>query len=106
MEMVKVENLEIGDEIIIPVNSELRYLRVLKHPRTGKRKDYRTQASLYTAVKCSTKMDVVEHSRTYGNQQVHRWKVKTYEFTPENHNTAISVDLNYKDILLVRKSDI
>ncbi len=31
---------------------------------------------------------------------------KTYIFTPEDHNTVINVDLNYKEILLVRKSDI
>ena len=106
MKIVKVEDLEIGDEIVIPVFSGFRYLRVLKQPKTGKRKHYTTQAFLYTAVKCSTRMDIVEHSRTWGNGQVHKWKQKTYMFTPEDHNTVMSVDLNYKDILLVRKSDI
>jgi hypothetical protein len=106
MKIVKVEDLEIGDEIVIPVFSGFRYLRVLKQPRIGKRNDWITNALLYTSIKCSTKIDVVEHSKTWGNGQVHRWKKKTYIFTPEDHNTVMSVDLNYKDILLVRKSDI
>ena len=106
MEIVKVEDLEIGDEIIIPVLSGFRYLRVLKQPKTGKRNHWITNAPLYTSVKCSTKIDVVEYSRTWGNGQVHKWNKKTYRFTPEDHNTVINVDLNYKEILLVRKTDI
>jgi hypothetical protein len=106
MQIVKVEDLEIGDEIVIPAFSTLRYFRVLKQPKTGKKKHWMTNDPLYTAVKCSTKMDLVAQFRTWGNGQSHKWTKKTYRFTSDDHNAEMSVDLNYKDILLVKKRDI
>lgn len=106
MELIDVKDLEIGDEIVISSGSSFRYLRVMRQPRIGKRVHWHTKAPMYTAVKCSTRIDVTQHSRTWGNGTVHTWDEKKYIFTPEDHNAEVSVNLNYRDILLIKKANV
>ena len=49
LKLIKISELEIGDEIIISSYSNLKYLKVIKLPKlkTGSWRDY------YTNVKCS-----------------------------------------------------
>jgi len=106
MEIIDVKDLEIGDEIVISSGSSFRYLRVMRQPRIGKRVHWHTKLPLYTAVKCSTRIDVTKQSRTWGNNQVHTWDEKKYIFTPEDHNAEMSVNLNCRAILLIKKANV
>lgn len=106
MELIDVKDLEIGDEIVTSSGSSFRYLRVMRQPRIGKKVHWNTKLPLYTAVKCSARIDVIKRSRTWGNNQVHTWEEKKYIFTPEDHNAEISVDLNCRNVLLIKKANV
>ena len=106
MELIDVKDLEIGDEIVVSSGSSFRYFRVLRKPRTGKRLHWITKAPMYVAVKCSTRVDVTKQSRTWRNGDVHTWEEKKYVFTPEDHNTEMSVNLNCRAILLIKKANV
>lgn len=102
--LVEVKDLNVGDEILISVNSQFRYLRVLKQPRVGKRLHWKTKQPLYTAVKCSTRMENVNHTWTShsGKQLVRTYR--EYIFTDIDHNTELTIDLNHRGIFLIRKT--
>lgn len=87
MELVKVEDLEIGDEILLSCQGCFKYARVVRKPMVGKGTHWRTNTPMYKSVKCSLNRD-----------ENGAWK-----FTPDNHNFEQYLDLNYRDILLVRR---
>lgn len=88
MELVKVEDLEIGDEILLSCQGCFKYARVVRKPMVGKNTHWRTNAQLYKSVRCSLNRD-----------ENGLWK-----FGPDNHNFEQYIDLNYRDILLVGRS--
>lgn len=101
--LVEVKDLEIGDEIIISVNSHFRYLKILSQPKVGKKVHWRTKAPLYAAVKCSTRIEDVDY--TYNNHlgnPVTR-TYKEYKFTDQDHNTELRLNLNDRGIFLIKK---
>ena len=106
MELIDVKDLEIGDEIVISSGSSFRYLRVMRQPRIGKKVHWHTKLPLYTALKCSARIDVTQRSRTWGSGTVHTWDEKKYIFTPEDHNAEVSVNLNCRAILLIKKANV
>jgi len=92
--LIKVEDLKEGDEIIISSHANLKYLKVLRTPQTGKHTHWKTGAPLYKAVKCSI------------NQQVHTgvgYSFKSFVCTPDDHNGVFYKDLNDRDIWLVKR---
>lgn len=82
---VLFEDLQIGDEIIIPSNSNLRYLKVLKKNRKS-----------YT---CSTLKGKVDIHSDYA------FKDKLLEPDVSKHNSTFHLldEGNYRDIWLVRR---
>jgi hypothetical protein len=105
MRLVEIKDLEVGDEILISCQSCFKYLRVLKKPVIGTRIHWSTQQPCYKSVKCSTKrvdkvITWVRNSKTYSRT------VKEWEFTPEDHNVTIFVNLTDKQILLVNKDNL
>jgi predicted transcriptional regulator len=102
--LVEVKDLEIGDEIMISVNSHFRYLKVLKQPRISKKVHWRTKVPLYTAVKCSTRIEDVNYTyNTHTGATINR-TYKEYKFTDEDHNTIMNINLNNRGIFLIKKS--
>lgn len=121
--MIKVEikDLQEGDEIIVASGSNLKYLKVLKNPALSDKKGWMksvndegyfkwdNNAAKYKALLCSTKVDEVTYK--YGGWQGAPDRFKTYKkyiFEPdiEKHNKRVSIDLNNKDILLVKRKEI
>src|SRR5665811_14384 len=104
--IVEVSDLEIGDEILIGAGSRIRTLIVAKKPEvktTGVNKNW------YKAVRCTSKAIITEFPRKrydyiakthvdYTN------KVKNWIHSFEDHNMRISMDLNYKDIWLIKRN--
>jgi hypothetical protein len=102
MELVKVEDLEVGDEILISCQSYFKYLRVLRKPAASLKKHWRTGGTVYKSVKCSTRRDDIQQAYVHNNQT--RYYVNTeWKLTPDNHNFEQYVHLNDRQILLVRK---
>ena len=95
LKLIKVSELEIGDEIIISSYSDLKYLKVLKLPKlkTNNWGDY------YTNVKCSIKQE--HHISKWGKQT----NVNFFETDTSKHNSIIYKNLNNRHILLVKREN-
>ena len=95
LKLIKISELEIGDEIIISSYSKLKYLKVIKLPKlkTDSWRDY------YTNVKCSIKQE--HHISKMGKQT----NVNSFETDTSKHNSIIYQDLNNRDILLVKREN-
>ena len=95
LKLIKVGELEIGDEIIISSYSNLKYLKVLKLPKlkTNKWGDY------YTNVKCSIKQE--HYLNRWGKQR----NTNFFETDISKHNSTIYKDLNNRHILLVKREN-
>jgi hypothetical protein len=102
---VKIEDLQIGDEIIVPYASALKYLKVLRAPQIGKSKSWRPNVVRYKNVKCSTKAEITETKwKDYsGRDRVSKSTI--YICSPEEHNIEVFQDLNYKTIWLVNRKN-
>ena len=94
LKLIKVDELEIGDEIIISSYSNLKYLKVVKLPKlkTGSWKDY------YTNVKCSLLKKIMKN-RNF------EWNAFPFEQDVTKHNSIIYQDLNNRHILLVKREN-
>ena len=95
LKLIKVNELEIGDEIIISSYSKLKYLKVLKLPKlkTSRWGDY------YTNVKCSIKQ---EHRVSRLGKNIN---INIFEPDVTQHNSVIYQNLNNRDILLVKREN-
>lgn len=95
MREVKIEELEVGDEIVIACQAYFKYLRVLVKPSIGKHVHWSTKRPMYRSVKCSTRRDIVDVGNGYTRTQ--------WIFTPEDHNTNQYIDLECRQVLLVNR---
>lgn len=103
MQEVKIQDLEVGDEILISCQSHFKYLRVIKQPTTGDRLHWRTKQPLYKSVKCSTRREEENVTYVY-NGATRTYKEITYLFTPEDHNHTVYADLEHRQIILIKKN--
>jgi len=121
--MIKVEikDLQEGDEIIVASGSNLKYLKVLKNPALSDKKGWmksvddegyftwNQEAIKYKSLLCSTRIEEVTYKFRGWRGAPDRFKTyKSYIFEPdvEKHNKRVSIDLNNKDILLVKRKGI
>lgn len=117
MKLVKLKELEIGDEIIISGNSNLKYLKVLAKPTLGNKNLYqgvidettnsgwnlKVVGKKYKAVRCSIRQDEISYRNIGGFQRIHKKYV--FETDVSKHNKKISIDLNSRDIYLVKREE-
>lgn len=121
MKKVTIEELQEGDEIIVASGSKLKYLKVLKNPILSNKKgwmidvddegyfEWVENATKYKVLLCSTMVDEVTYKYRGWQGAPDRFKTyKRYIFEPdiEKHNKRVSIDLNNKDILLVKRKEI
>ena len=98
--LVKVEELLEGDEIIISSNSNLKYMKVLKTPTISKtKKSWKTGLPLYIAGRCSIRQDSIKSP--YHKDYFYKDYIFEQDITKHNHK--ISIDLEYRDIFLVKR---
>ena len=115
--LIKQEDLQIGDEIIIGSNGNLKYLKVLKLPRfkdnkgwervynvLTKRFDWNQTAPRYTSARLSIRQD----SYTYkSNSGIDVNKTKyVFEQDVTKHNKKININLTGRDIFLIKRNDL
>jgi hypothetical protein len=103
---IKVESLKIGDEVLIPSNSNLKYLKVLKEPQLQKSLDWRGN-TYYKSIRCSVGGIRHTKTRTRYNGELVNYTNTDYELDTNvnNHTLKINVDLNHKDIWLVKREN-
>jgi hypothetical protein len=83
-----LDEIQVGDEIIISANSNLKYLKVLRLPI---KKDS-------TTFKVSLK-------REDRGGPGWSWKVNVFEQEISEHNEVMYQDLRYRDIFLVKREN-
>ena len=103
MEIVKIQDLEVGDEIVISCQSYFKYLKVLRKPSFSGKTHWNTGAPLYKTVKVSTRRDSVPRSHVR-NSITYTYHDYTWTFTGEDHNFTQYIDLDYRQLLLVKKN--
>ena len=110
MQLITIDEILVGDEIVISGNSNLKYLKVLKKPvfkgNNSWRKDFETlswkkDAPTYSSIRCTTRQDTIEYQTRTGAKA--NYKEYVYEPDISKHNIRINVDLNGRDILLIRR---
>ena len=106
--LIKAEDLQVGDEIMISCQSYFKYLRVLTPPTMSKTKtSWRTKKPMHANFRCTTRQEeVLSYSYTDSAGKVHNRMQKTWIHTPEDHNLRVSVDLNSRQIWLVKRETI
>jgi len=103
MKLVEIQELEVGDEVIISCQSHFKYLRILRKPMVGTKTHWKTGATLYKSVKCSTiRISTPRQYKDYhGNVTTyysHKWG-----WGSEDHNYSQHIDLTGRQIVLVKK---
>ena len=106
--LIEVQNLQVGDEIMISCQSYFKYLKVLTPPTMSKtRTSWRTKKPLYANFRCTTRQEeVLKYSYTNAQGQVINRMDKEWIPTPEDHNLRVSQDLNGRQIWLVKRETI
>lgn len=99
VEMVEIKDLKEGDEIIVPFMSSFRRFKLLATPKMSK-----MSSSRYSAVRCSVEMDKTTTQWTDWKGRIRTQVNRTYKFSPpDKHNTRISLNLNYRQILRIKE---
>jgi len=103
--LIKAEDLQVGDEIMISCQSNFKYLRVLTPPTMSKtRIHWHSKQPILGNFRCTTRQDMVAgYSYTDRNGVVHTRMDKTWIPTPEDHNLRVSQDLNGRQVWLVKR---
>lgn len=97
--LLKVNELQEGDVILVTSQSRLYIAKVLKTPQL--RKD---NATRYKSVKVSVNAEVQSYTPIYSGKQ-YTYKTTTLLCTKENHNTVLYKDLQYRDMWLLERDN-
>ena len=117
MKLIKVQDIIPGDEIIISGN-KLKYLKVLSTPVLGNRdlwemkydeskpygRSYEIVGKKYKSVRCSLRQDVFNY-KTSANV-IRTCRQYIFEQDVSKHNKKVNIDLNRRDIYLVKREEI
>lgn len=103
--LIEIQDLQVGDEIMLSCQSYFKYLRVLTPPTLSKTKTHwSTKQPLYANFRCTSRREeVLKYSYTTPQGQVINRFEKTWIPTPEDHNIRVSQDLNGRQIWLVKR---
>lgn len=86
--LIKLEDLQVDDEIIISAYSELKYLKILRLPvKSGS---------------TTFKVSLSRIQRSHGNWE---FKQNSFEQDCNKHNTIAYQDLKHRDIFLVKRKE-
>jgi len=105
-QLIEIQDLQVGDEIMISCQSCFKYLKVLTPPALSKTKvHWSTKQPMYANVRCSAKQNVITNTYTWNGNSYTR-TTKVWGVSPEDHNMRISQDLNERQIWLVKRETI
>jgi hypothetical protein len=110
--LINIEDIQVGDEIIISAASRLKYLKVLTPPRIRDYKGWKRTIDpvtklvswdrnglRYKSFRCTVRQDTFSYLTQKGKEEYY----KKYVFEPDvaKHNVRISINLGSRDIYLV-----
>lgn len=91
--LIEVKDLKVGDEIIVPSNSNFKYLKVLSLGKPGAK-----------TVRCSIRKDVITVPASKWRKEHLKTEYK-FEENTELHNCKINLDLRYRMIWLIKREN-
>ena len=118
--LVKIEDLQIGDEILVSSGSKMKYLKVLKQPTLSDKKGWvksvdsegyfmwDKNGTKYKSLLCSTCIKEVVYKYRGWKGGADRFQTKKEYILEQDiskHNKKISIDLNERDIFLVHREN-
>lgn len=105
--LIEIQDLQVGDEIMISCQSYFKYLKVLTPPTLSKtKKHWKTQQPMYANFRCTTRQELVQgYSYTDRYGVVHTRMDKKWIPSPDEHNLRVSQDLNHRQIWLVKREN-
>lgn len=104
MKLIEIDQLEVGDEVLISCQSYFKYLKILRKPVATGKTTWRSNPR-YKTVKCSTRRTERDYTYTgWNNRQITRTEI-VWELTSDDHNFNQYVNFNDRQIILVKKND-
>lgn len=115
-QLIDIRQLLPGDEIIISGNSKLKYMKVLSKPTEKDRKTWirelqpdgtfewkKGTIKVLKSFRCS----IYQEEEKYKDSRGREYTSRKYIFEPDvlRHNKKISIDLNGRDVLLVKREE-
>ena len=88
---ITIEELEIGDEVIIHGSGCIRYVKLLQ-PFKPVKKINTWNSEFYSSIKCSWK-------------ETRSWSDRYGKLSGENHDKTGYIDFNYRNIWLVKREN-
>lgn len=106
--LIEIQDLQVGDEIMISCQSYFKYLRVLTPPTLSKtRVHWHTKQPMYGNIRCTTRQEqVTKYSYTDRNGNIVNRVSKDWIASPDDHNLRVSLNLNGRQIWLVKRETI
>ena len=103
--LIEIQDLQVGDEIMISCQSYFKYLKVITPPTMSKTKtNWNTKQPAYANFRCTTRQELVQgYSYTDSAGNIHNRMQKTWIPSPDGHNLRVSVDLNDRQVWLVKR---
>lgn len=89
--LIEVKDLKVGDEIIVPSNSNFKYLKVLSLGKPGAK-----------TTRCSIRKDVITVPASKWGKELLKTEYK-FEENSTLHNWKFNINLYYKMIWLVKR---
>jgi len=105
MKIVEIQELEVGDEVIISCQSHFKYLRILKKPMMSTKTHWKTGATLYKSVKCSTIRTSTPRQYKDYNGNVNTYYSHKWGWGSDDHNYNQYIDLADRQIVLVKQNN-
>lgn len=87
------DDLRVGDEILVPSNSNFKYVKVLSIGKPGSK-----------TTRCSIKKEIITIPATKWRKE-HLQNVYKFEENTELHNCKINLDLRYRMIWLIKREN-
>lgn len=101
---IKIEDLRIGDIVIMATNSHLKMLKILETPRLSKtRVAWKTNAPLYINVKCLTDVTVTTTTYPSWDKKTTYDRIERKYNLGENWTEEVKQNLNNGPLWLVRR---
>lgn len=103
--LLKIDQLQKGDEFLTTSNGSFRYWKALEDPKPMAAKNQPKGAGYvrYSGLLCSCKMTETPYQYAWMKAP---GIVKTYECTPFEHNRRERINLNWKPVWLVRREEL
>lgn len=95
---IMIEDLVVGDEILISSNGKFIRGKVMVFPAKRKGSDS------YKAVKCQVGVTKKTRSSIYGGK-TYTYTYKTYIIDGSEYNETKFIDLNYKQLWLIKRNE-